>query len=122
MSSKQNSTYIPTVLHNLSTKKPKATENFLAALKLLLRYNNIKSKANPKQSQIGTNVSKRMRLPEISDSRHINVIRLSALSSGRLYPPQKIPGNHICHWVSRTQGHIAAGRIKSVKNLKDPII
>jgi hypothetical protein len=29
--------------------------------------------------------------PEFLDNRHMNVVRLSALRTGRLYPPGKIP-------------------------------
>jgi hypothetical protein len=37
-----------------------------------------------------------LRLPEFSDSRHTNVARLSALLSGRLYPPGNFPGVYFC--------------------------
>ena len=30
------------------------------------------------------------------DSRHMKVVRLSALRTGRLYPPGNIPGTHFC--------------------------
>jgi hypothetical protein len=30
------------------------------------------------------------------DNRHMKVVRLSALRTGRLYPPGKIPGTHFC--------------------------
>jgi hypothetical protein len=32
--------------------------------------------------------------PRFLDNRHMKVIRLSALRTGRLYPPGKIPGTH----------------------------
>ena len=32
-------------------------------------------------------------------------------------PPGKTPGTHFCYGPSRPQGHSAAGRTKSVKNL-----
>jgi DNA polymerase II small subunit/DNA polymerase delta subunit B len=38
--------------------------------------------------------------------------------TGRLYPPEYIPGTHFCYRLSRPQPHIAAGRIKSMKNLE----
>jgi hypothetical protein len=30
------------------------------------------------------------------DNRHMKVVRLSALRTGRLCPPGNIPGNHFC--------------------------
>jgi hypothetical protein len=30
------------------------------------------------------------------DNRHMKVVRLSALNTGRLYPPGKFPGTHFC--------------------------
>ena len=48
------------------------------------------------------------------------MVTLSVLSTGRLYPhPGDIPGTHFCWWLSRPQGHNAAGRIKSMKNSSD---
>jgi len=38
------------------------------------------------------------------------VVRLSALRTGRLYPPGDIFGTHLCWRLSRRQGHSAAGR------------
>ena len=34
--------------------------------------------------------------PRFQDSRHMKVVRLSALRTGRLYPPGNIPGTHFC--------------------------
>jgi len=34
--------------------------------------------------------------PRFQDSRHMKVVRLSALSTSRLYPPENIPGTHFC--------------------------
>jgi len=51
----------------------------------------------------------------------MKVIRLSALHTGRLYPPRNIPGTHSCWRLSQYQGHIAAGRIMSMKNSSDII-
>ena len=33
---------------------------------------------------------------KFQDIRHINVVRLSALCTDRLYPPGNIPGTHFC--------------------------
>jgi hypothetical protein len=42
------------------------------------------------------------------DSRHMKVVRLSALRPGRLYSPGNIPGTHFCKRLSQPQGHSAA--------------
>ena len=34
--------------------------------------------------------------PRLLDNRHMKVVRLSALRTGRLYPLGKIPGTHFC--------------------------
>jgi hypothetical protein len=34
--------------------------------------------------------------PRFLDSRHMKVVRLSALRTGRLYPPGNTPGTHFC--------------------------
>jgi hypothetical protein len=34
--------------------------------------------------------------PRFLDNRHMKVVRLSALRTGRIYPPGKIPGTHFC--------------------------
>jgi hypothetical protein len=42
--------------------------------------------------------TRRLRLPELLDSPHMKVVRLSALRTVRLYPPLpgNIPGTHFC--------------------------
>jgi hypothetical protein len=34
--------------------------------------------------------------PRFLDNRHMKVVRLSALRTGRVYPPGNIPGTHLC--------------------------
>jgi len=51
----------------------------------------------------------------------MKVIRLSAVRTGRLYPPGNIPGTHFCYRLSQPQGHSAAGRIMSMKNSNNNI-
>ena len=51
----------------------------------------------------------------------MKVVRLSALFAGGLYPPENIPGTHLCYRLSRPHGHNAAGRIMSMKNSNDII-
>lgn len=61
-----------------------------------------------------------LRLPGFSNKRLINLPNLSALHSGRLYTQMKIPGVHFNYRLSQLHGHNAPGRIKSMKNLKNP--
>ena len=35
-------------------------------------------------------------VPRFQDDRHVMAVRLSALRTGRLYPPGNIPGTHFC--------------------------
>ena len=49
----------------------------------------------------------------------MKVVRLSAIRTGRLYPPGNIPGTHFCLRLSQPQGHSAAGKIMSMKNPND---
>jgi hypothetical protein len=57
----------------------------------------------------------------LQDNRHIIVVELSALGTGRLYPPVNIPSTHFCERLSQPQEYRAAGRIMSVKNSNDII-
>jgi len=52
-------------------------------------------------------------LPDFQDIRHM--ARLSALSSGRLYPPGRTPGTHFCSKLSRTQCYSVGERIMSIE-------
>jgi hypothetical protein len=49
------------------------------------------------------------------------VVRLSALRTGRLYPPGHIPGTHFCYRLTQPQGHSVTGRNVSMKNSNDNI-
>jgi len=59
--------------------------------------------------------------PRFQDNRHMKVVWLSALGTGRLYLPGNFPGTHFCWNLSQPQGHSAAGRIMSMKNSSDTI-
>ena len=76
-----------------------------------------KSEAIPVQSWIGTEVSRRLRLPDL---KTITTWR-SALRTGCLYSQVNMPGTHFCQGLSRPQGHNPAGKVKSIKNLTGPI-
>jgi hypothetical protein len=53
--------------------------------------------------------------PKFQDNRHMQVVRLSAPCTGRLYPRGNIPGTHFLQRLCRTQSH----RIMSKKNSND---
>jgi hypothetical protein len=67
-----------------------------------------------------------MQIQEVEAPR---ISRQSAYEGGRVVspmqrpplPPGDIPGTHFCYRLIRPQGHSAAGRIKSMKNLNHPI-
>jgi hypothetical protein len=59
--------------------------------------------------------SRSWRLSEFLDNGPMKVVRLTALHTGHLYPPGKIPGTHFCESLSRSQDHSAAGGNKSMK-------
>jgi hypothetical protein len=51
----------------------------------------------------------------------MKVVSLSALRTGRLYPPGNIPGTRFYLRLGQPQGHSAAGGIMSTKNFNDTI-
>ena len=51
----------------------------------------------------------------------MKAVRLSALSTGSLYPPGNIPSNHFCYRLSQPQDYGTAGGIMSMKNSSDTI-
>ena len=81
----------------------------------------IKGKGILLQTWTGPWGYRRLRLPEFLDNRHLKVVGLSALHTGRLKPPGEIPGTHFCQRPSRSQHHGVARRIKAMKNPNDPI-
>jgi hypothetical protein len=55
-----------------------------------------KGTAVPLQAWTGPKGSRRLRVPDNQDNRHMKMVRLSAPHTGRLYTPGIIPGAHIC--------------------------
>ena len=49
----------------------------------------------------------------------MKVVRLSALYTGRLYPPGSIPATNFCQRMGRPDSHSTTGRIMSMKNSSD---
>jgi hypothetical protein len=56
----------------------------------------VNATAIPVQAWTGPYGCRRLRLPEFLDSRHIKVVKLSALRTGRIYPAGNIPDTHFC--------------------------
>jgi len=59
-----------------------------------------------------------LRLPEFSVNRHMNVAKLSALSTSCLYLPENTPGTNLKE-LNRPQGQTGAGRIMSMNISND---
>ena len=55
-----------------------------------------KEKVKVKQSHYRSRGCQEVEAPRFQDNRHMKVVRLSALCTGRLYPPGNIPGTHFC--------------------------
>jgi hypothetical protein len=79
------------------------------------------SKDIPLQARTNPEGSRSFKLIEFLDNRHMKVVTLSALSTGRLYPPEGIPGTYFCWRLSRALARCAAERDKLMKNSDDPI-
>ena len=54
--------------------------------------------------------------PRFQENRHMKVVRLSGLRTGRLYHSGSIPGTHFCLRLSRPQSHSVAGKIMAVRS------
>jgi hypothetical protein len=74
-----------------------------------------KGKAIPLQAWRGPEAE----VPRFQDNRHMMVVRLSALRTGRFLPPRNIAGTHFCWRQSKPQGHSAAWRIMSMNNFSN---
>jgi hypothetical protein len=70
------------------------------------------------RSQQTLRVPRGCEAPRFQDNRHMKVVRLSALRTGRLYPQEIFLDSFLLR-LSRPQGHSAAGRIMSMKNSND---
>jgi hypothetical protein len=57
--------------------------------------------------------------PRFQDNRHLKTVRLSALRTGRLYPPRKYSWHSFLLEVGSIQGHNAVGRIMPTKLSSD---
>ena len=80
----------------------------------------ISVKAIPLQAWTGPEGSRRLKLPDFK-SRHIKVVKVSALGTGRLYPPEMFLVLISVKRLSQPQCHSAAGRIMSMIKSNDTI-
>jgi hypothetical protein len=69
------------------------TAEYKAAVQSAPRAWSNTGKAIPLQAWTGHQEAE---APRFQDSRHMKVVRLSALRAGRLYHPGNIPGTHFC--------------------------
>jgi hypothetical protein len=77
-------------------------------------------KIKVKQARCGPERSRRFRLPDFRDIRHMKVVRLSASWTGRLYPQETLLVFIFTRgWVD-PQGHGTVGRNVSLKNPVTP--
>jgi hypothetical protein len=78
-----------------------------------LQFIHTKKRVKVKQSNYrlgqALRVPWRLRLTDLKTIVHLNLVRLSALLTGRFYTPGNIPGTHFSYRPS--VGHSAAGRI-----------
>jgi hypothetical protein len=99
-------------------------KNAISSSSYALPHSTLNTRAclsNPIQACTGPYGSRSLSLPERLDNRHMKVVRLSALRIGRLYPREDMHDTHFRRRLSRPQGYIAVGRIKSMKNPQNPI-
>jgi len=60
-----------------------------------------------KLSHVHSGSGKALRLPEFHDSRHMNMVRFSALRTGGLYSSGSTPSTYLCQNLRPTQSHVA---------------
>ena len=74
-----------------------------------------KGQVVPLQARCSPEGSRKFRLPDFHDIRHIKVVRSSASRTGRLYPQE-------CPWYSFAQGaEWTPGRSEGNRSLKNPV-
>ena len=79
-----------------------------------------KVKAVPLQAWIGPEGSRNFRFPDFMTTAQDGG-KVVSLTQRPPLSPGNTPGTHFCQRLSRPQGHIATGRIMSLKNSNDTI-
>jgi hypothetical protein len=80
-----------------------------------------KMKLSLKHSNGGPEGYETSRLPHFADNRLTSGAEFLTLTRWPPFTPTKIPGTHFCQRLSQSQGHSAAGRIRSVEISNDLI-
>jgi hypothetical protein len=73
-------------------------------------------KSNPIRGLDRPWVFQEVEAPRFQENRHMKLVRLSALGTGRLYPQGNMPGTHFSYRLSQPQGQSATGRMMSMNN------
>jgi hypothetical protein len=71
-----------------------------------------KGKSIPHRPVTGSDDYRKLRLPDFMTFGNMKVVKLLALSTGRLYSAANIPGTHFCYRTSLFQSHCTDGRTK----------
>jgi hypothetical protein len=94
---------------------------FTNCLQRIQMENEPRRTAKPTFALTGPQDSRRLRLLEFPDNRHMKVLRFVSPTHRPSLPPGRISGTHFCWRLSRPQGRSATGRIKSLETFSDPI-
>jgi hypothetical protein len=84
------------VFTSLRREIPLKASFMLARLLAQIPNNKGNSKTIPLHAWTVPEGSRRLRLPDFKHIRHTNVVSLSALRTGRLYPQGNTPGTYLC--------------------------
>ena len=94
-------------------------KKFFKMLLIFLMYQGKgKGKSIPHRPVTGPEDYRKLRLLNFMRIDKMKVVRVLALSTGRLYSSANIPGTHFCYKTSLLQNHRRAGRTMSMKNSK----
>jgi hypothetical protein len=81
-------------------------------------FNAVKDKAIPVTDRGGPQGSETSRSSHFLDNRLTDGGKVVSLTYRPPFTPRKISGTHFCQRLSRPQGHIAAGKIRSIEKIQ----
>jgi hypothetical protein len=100
---------------------PMALSFGIKNLKVLYKFAIKKGKAIPVTSCGGPWGCGMLRFPHSLDNQLTDGSEVVGFMHWPPFTPRKIPGTHFCYRLSQPQGHIVAGRIRSIKKSNDLI-